>query len=187
MQTAILLLVLVSSTTAALTNVAYLKPYTVDSPGFIDVVFQSHDNSGYYHVGTSDASLHDEHFLTSDSPVPPIPSIVWTNTVNFNVTLIIDLESEYTTKEVLVEGKCCNMGVYTPTDAHLYGSLSPDGPWTWLGGSSNLESGDQTDTPATRYRLHFVNSYLEAFRFMRVVVTGMGNRYMSIRTVSIYA
>lgn len=187
MQITILVLVLVSSATAALTNVAYLKPYTVDSPGFIDVVFQSHNSSGYYHSGISDASLHDEHFLTSDSPVPPIPSVVWTSSTDFNVTMIIDLESAYITKEVLIQGKCCNMGVYTPTDAHLYGSLSQEGPWTWLGGSSNLESGDQTDTPATRYRLHFVNSYLEALRFMRVVVTGLGNRYMSIRTVSIFA
>lgn len=183
---AILLLVKLSS---ALVNVANTKPYTIDSQGFYDVVFQSHNSSGYYHDHASAAFLHGQYYLTDESSLSSITSVFWTHAATaFNVTLVVDLQSEYTAKEVLIQGRCCNMGIYTPTDAHLYGSNDlASNTWTWLGGSSNLESGDQTDTPAIRYRLHFVNSHLQAFRYMRVVVTGAANRYMSIRSVSIYA
>lgn len=173
--------------TTALTNVARSKPYTIDSSGFYDVVFQSHNSSGYYHQEITNEYVHDENYLTNDESLILRPALFWTHAdTAFNVTLVIDLQSEYITKEVLIRGRCCNMGIYTPTDAHLFGS-NDLGAWTWLGGSSNLESGDQTDTPATTYRLHFVNSHLQAFRYMRVVVTGAANRYMSMRSVSIYA
>lgn len=180
---------LLVSLCSALVNVANTKPYVVDSAGFYDVVFQSHNSSGYYHEHSSAAFLHDQFYLTDESSLSSIASVFWTHaSTAFNVTLVVDLQSEYIAKEVLIQGRCCNMGIYTPTDAHLYGSNDPgSGTWTWLGGSSNLESGDQTDTPAIRYRLHFINSHWGAFRFMRLTVTGAAGRYMSMRSVSIYA
>lgn len=170
----------------ALVNVASGKSYTVDPSGFHEVVFRSHNNQGYIH---NFVSMTDSRQLTNDLiPTFFFPHLWYSAASDFNVSLTIDLESPSVVKEVLLQGPCCNMGIYTPIAAYALGSDSSSGPWSYLGESSGLVSGDDAETPAVRYEMHFVTSdQLSAWRYVRLKVTGQGGRYMGIRLIQILA
>ena len=170
----------------ALFNAASDKSYTVNPPGFHEVVFRSHNNQGYSHVSIEAA---DNRQLTNDLLPVSFPSRLWYNaTSNFNASVIIDLESPTIVKEVMLQGPCCNMGIYTPIAAYALGSSSFSGPWSYLGESSGLVSGDDAETPAVKYEMHFVTSdQSSAWRYVRLDVTGQAGRYMGIRLIQLLA
>lgn len=180
-----------SSLASALNNVASRKAYSVDPVGFDEVVFKSHNNQGYSHVTSSAAYLHDGRYLTDDVSRVSIDSVLWKGGAvdPFNVTVTIDLETAYAVQEVFVAGLCCNLGIYTPTAGYAYGSNTSDpGSWTLLGKSDELVSGDNIDTPAIKYEMHFVTTLSNAsFRYIQFIATGAADKYMSIRTIFVYA
>lgn len=183
----LIILLLFTPLASSLINVASRKPYTIDQPGFVEVVFSSHNNQGYTHTTSSAEFLHYGHYLTDDSAYVSTRSILWTNASAFNVSLIIDLETSYSVKEVFVRGQCCNMGIYTPTAIYVSGASSSAGPWTYVGETSGLVSGDDVETPAVRYETHFQVTDAAPWRYIRVLVEGAANKYMSIRNVEIWA
>lgn len=180
------LICLLITRTRALVNVASVKPYTVDPVGFHEVVFRSHNNTGYRHISVL---WEDSGQLTNDVSPVSFPSRLWFNqTHNFNVSVTIDLQTPAAPREALIQGPCCNMGIYTPVAAYLFGSTSADGPWAYLGESSGLVSGDDAATPALRYEMHFLTADQSTlWRFVRVIATGQNGRYMSIRQIQILA
>lgn len=186
MHGSILPLLLLAGFCQALVNVASSRPYTVSPSGFHEVVFRSHNNQGYSHVPVQ---LQDSYQLTNDLIPIVFPPQLWYNETHaFNASVIIELESPAVVKEVLLMGPCCNMGIYTPVATYAFGSDSSAGPWSYLGESSGLVSGDDSETPATRYEMHFVTSHQNsAWRYIRLDVTGQGGRYMSIRLIQILA
>ncbi len=170
----------------ALSNAASDKSYTVDPPGFHEIIFRSHNNQGYSHVPIE---MVDSRQLTNDLLSTFFPARLWYNeTADFNVSLVIDLESPTIVKEVMLQGPCCNMGIYTPIAAYALGSSSPTGPWSYLGESSGLVSGDDAETPAVKYEMHFVTSdQSSAWRYVRLDVTGQAGRYMGLRLIQVLA
>ncbi len=169
----------------ALVDVALDQSYSLEPPGFTELVFQSHNNQGYEHAPVYSGT---PGLLTLSIPISS-PSLMWTNSsVDFNVTITVSLATAVVVKEVMIKGPCCNMGIYTPIAAYAYGASSAEGPWTFLGESAGLVSGDDVETPAQRYELHFV-CYPDAgtWSYVRLLVTGAAGKYMSIRSVSIYA
>lgn len=150
------------------------------------MVFRSHNNQGYSHTPVE---LQDSYQLTNNLVPLVFPPQLWYNETHaFNVSVIIELESPVVVKEVMLQGPCCNMGIYTPVAAYAFGSASSTGPWSYLGESSGLVSGDDSETPAVRYEMHFVASdQSSAWKYIRLDATGQGGRYMDMRSVSIYA
>ncbi len=179
------LLVFSAHHAGALVDVAKDRPYSLAPEGFTELVFQSHDNQGYEHVAVYGGT---PGLLTLSTPVSA-PPFVWTNpSADFNVTITVGLETAAVVKEVLLKGPCCNMGIYTPIAAYAYGAASADGPWTFLGESTGLVAGDDVETPAVRYEMHFVClPDAGAWSYVRLFVTGAADKYMSIRSVSIFA
>lgn len=169
----------------ALVDVAKDRPYYINPEGFTELVFQSHNNQGYVHTAVYGVT---PGLLTLGLPISA-SSPMWTNSsADFNVTITVSLGAPVVIREVLVSGPCCNMGVYTPIAAYAYGADSSEGPWTFLGESTGLVSGDDTETPAVRYEMHFVcHPDAGTWSYVRLLVTGAADKYMSIRKIQILA
>lgn len=169
----------------ALVDVAKDRPYSMDPEGFTELVFQSHNSQGYEHTAVYGGT---PGLLTLGMPVSA-PPFLWTNaSVDFNVTVTVSLATPVVVKEVMIKGPCCNMGIYTPIAAYAYGAGSVDGPWTFIGESTGLVAGDDVETPAVRYEMHFVcYPGADAWSYVRLFVTGAAGKYMSIRQIQILA
>lgn len=180
-----LLLLAVCVLANALVDVALDREYYVDPPGFSELIFQSYGGQAYEHVSIYDAS---PNLLTLSLPVSAAP-LLWTNaTSDFNATITIYLGNPSEIKEVTIKGPCCNLGIYTPIAAYVSGSLSPSGPWTLLGKTTGLISGDEIDTPAVRYQMHFATAPGSgSWSYVQVKVTGAAGKYMSVRTIQLWA
>lgn len=102
--------------------------------------------------------------------------------------MTIDLEAPIAIKEVLLQGPCCNMGIYTPIATYAFGASSPVGPWSYLGESSGLVSGDDAETPAKSFEMHFVIADQSSpWRYIKLDITGEAGRYMGLRLIQILA
>lgn len=169
----------------ALVDVAADRPYSLDPEGFTELVFRSHNSQGYEHAALYGGT---PGLLTLSIPISA-PPLFWTNSsADFNATITVSLAVPVVIKEVMIKGPCCNMGIYTPIAAYAYGAASADGPWTLLGGSTGLVAGDDIETPAVRYEMHFVcYSDANAWPYVRLLVTGAAGKYTSIRQIQIWA
>lgn len=169
----------------ALVNVAADRPYYVTPEGFTEMVFRSYDNQPFEHVLIYEGL---STLLTLSLPVSS-PSLLWTNSTEFNVTVIIDLGSHALIKETLIMGPCCNLGIFTPIAGYVFGSNSLAGPWTLIAKSQGLESGDSIDTPAVKYEMHMMadEPNADSWLYVQLIFTGAANTYMGIRNIKVYA
>lgn len=166
-----------------LTNVAFFKPYTLSEPGAAAIQYSSSNGNDYHYVHIY--SPNTDRVLTSisDGPFLSLPrGLIWHHTnTDFTVSITVDMETPTPSALWRINGVCCNMGFYTPIAAHVFGSTESDsGPWTHLGATTGLTSGDEVDTPADIYQLDIGAASSESYRFFQLNVTGTANRYISI-------
>ncbi len=169
-------------------NAAFSKSYTVSEPGAVAIRYASRGEGDYQHehIYSTDASQALTCVLSE--PLTSLPrGLIWHHANNdFNVTIVVDMETPISPALWRISGSCCNLGIFTPIAAYVQGSVSlSDGPWTFLGAKWALTSGDEIDTPAETYQLDIDTSASssDAFRFYQITVTGAMNRFMSIFAV----
>lgn len=182
----LILLVLVANHAVA-SNVAFCKPYTLSEQGFADLLFTNHNASDYQYQPIYNEDL-DNILTRNTGDVDTFhPGLMWYKAGSaFNVTIVVDIEEAVIPTQLRVLGSCCNMGLFTPTAIYLHGSSSDQGPWQWIGDVTGLTSGDQIETPATKYQLHLHVTPGLPFRFFKIDVAGAADRYISLTTVQLY-
>lgn len=177
-----------ATTTLASSDRAFGKSYTLSSPGFTELLFTNHNGSDYDYQPIYNPDL--DQILTRNTGQfdAPHPGLMWHNAgADFNVTVTLDLLETVRPTRLNVLGTCCNMGLFTPTAIYLHGSTTGDqGPWTLVGATAGLTSGDQIETPATKFQLHLHVSTELSFRFFRLDITGAADRYIGLTTIQLY-
>lgn len=169
-----------------LKNAAFFKPYTLSEPGASAILYASSNGSDYQYVHVYSPNTYRALTSVTDGPFLSLPhGLIWHHVgANFNVSITLDMETPMQSALWRVSGVCCNMGIYTPIAGYVFGSAqSEDGPWTLLAANEALTSGDEVDTPAETYQLDLDAASSESYRFIRLIVTGQANRYVSIYSV----
>lgn len=183
----VLALLLIQACHGLVRNAAFSKSYTVSEPGAVAVRYASRGEGDYSHehIYSADAA----HALTCvfNEPLTSLPrGLMWHHPDHdFNVTIVVDMDEPIAPALWRIIGSCCNLGIFTPIGAYVYGSFSSsDGPWTFLGAKPALTSGDEVDTPAETYLLDIdASASSDAYRFYKITVTGAMNRFMSIFSI----
>lgn len=168
-------------------NVALYKSYTLSEPGATRIRYSSHGEGDYTYISTYDSSCDRCLTSTLDDPLSTFPhGLLWHHTeVDFNVSIVMDMETPTQASTWRISGACCHQGIFTPIAGYVHGSDLTDGPWTIVGAKVDLTAGDQMDAPAETYQLDIAPVSNDSYRFFRITVTGEANRYVSIYSLQL--
>lgn len=166
-------------------NVALYKSYTLSEPGATRIRYSSHSTGDYAYISTFDSSCDQCLTSTDDTPLTNFPhGLLWYHTgVDFNVSIVVDMETPTQASTWRISGACCHQGIFTPIAGYVYGSDSADGPWSIVGTKVGLTAGDQMDAPAETYQLDIASLVSDPYRFFRLIVTAEADRYVSIYSI----
>lgn len=155
----------------------------------VGLMFSANPGEDYEHVPIYRPEATYPLVWTENEPLSSLPNgLMWHHTDgSFNVSVTLDIGSTINVSRLRLFGKCCNMGIFTPTSVYLLGSASADGPFESIAFKTNLTSGDQMETPAVTYMVDLLAPVgTPSYRYYRTIVTGESHRFISLISVQLF-